>query len=495
MKRRQGQIVHRWGRSAVTAVVALIVLCGGAVRSTGVETAGRFTCGESPGILAALAFQPQFIRAESVDFQIKTGALNVWMGPAGSAPPRLPPGDWKALPRGSQITTDAQGEAWLTSLENRRQCGRMYIFQSSGLKLSTCGRAQAQAGNVLCARSGASYFIKSCVGLFVLETPGARVVLRGTTVALLYLPGRQLSLVVLFEGQAQAQAIGNFETGASGPTSVLTPGSFWFSLPAGSPSNVAGLNSQSVYPLDRLPRLIGALQEREANLTAWIGKILSRAREDNVPFPAALEVYLPPSGSPSASGPTITSVRVVPPSPSTTDQVILSATARELGARLGQMEIYVNGALVQHCGTGECRVTLAPQPIGRVSYEVRAYNEAGQATSQVGTFAVTGERQTDVDAPVFTRLEVIPAQLTPRESFTLTAEARDLGGTVSRIELDINGRTARVCYGDTCSVTVGPFQFGSVRYSARAYDKAGNEVSRAGSVQVSECYAENSVSC
>ena len=491
MKRKQGQIVRRWGRSAVTAVVALIVLCGGAVRSTGVETAGRITC----GMLSALAFQPQFVRAETADFQIKTGSLNVWMGPAGSAPPRLSPGDWKALPRGSQIITDAQGEAWLTSLENRRQCGRLYIFQSSGLKLSTCGRAQAQAGNVLCARSGASYFIKSCVGLFVLETPGARVVLRGTTVALLYLPRRQLSLVLLFEGQAQAQAIGNYETGASGPTSVLTPGSFWFSLPAGSPSNFAGLNSQSVYPLDRLPRLIGALQEREANLIPWIVKILSRAQEDNVLFPAALKAYLLPSDPPPPAGPTITGVRVAPPSPSMTDQVVLSATARELGAGPGRMEIYVNGALVQHCGTWECQVTLAPQPIGRVHYEVRAYNEAGQATSQVGTFTVTGERQTDVDAPVFTRLEVIPAQPTPRESFTLTAEARDLGGTVSRIELDINGRTAKVCYGDTCSVTVGPFQIGSVRYSARAYDNAGNEVSRTGSVQVSECSGNEGKSC
>lgn len=61
------------------------------------------------------------------------------------------------------------------------------------------------------------------------------------------------------------------------------------------------------------------------------------------------------------------------------------------------------------------------------------------------------------------------------DHITVSADASDPDG-VSRIEILVNAERVKTCYGNTCAVTVGPFDRSSVSYAATMYDTHGNMV-------------------
>lgn len=213
---------------------------------------------------------------------------------AGRAGPHHAGGrDWQTLPGGSRITTDRDGEGWLRFLgENRRECGLLYVFQQSGLTVDKCPKSLRAAGNSVCNTGGATAYRNFCRSELILQTPTARVRPTGTWIGLVYVPERELTLVLLFEGRAEVQPVRTAQGDVLGRSSTLGAGSFWLTSPDGTPQGVGGFVRGGTYPLTQLPDLVEVLRPTQPNLFPWVRRIVDHARLDGVPVPTSLVEYV-----------------------------------------------------------------------------------------------------------------------------------------------------------------------------------------------------------
>ena len=104
-----------------------------------------------------------------------------------------------------------------------------------------------------------------------------------------------------------------------------------------------------------------------------------------------LEVDLsaPPVETRDETPPSISRPDVSPAEPTPDDQVTISVAARDAESGVERIEIYVNQKLVQRCTSAKCSVTLgAFSGAGDVQVQVLAYDQAGNQSSQEGSFAV-----------------------------------------------------------------------------------------------------------
>jgi hypothetical protein len=110
---------------------------------------------------------------------------------------------WYELLEGHTLWTRKYGEAEL----NLSDCypGHIYIFRYSslGFQVQTCGRSSFASGSVNCLERG-SWYQHACAEEFdiVVWTGSARIIKRGTTYSVTYLPDyRDTTLVLVFEGE------------------------------------------------------------------------------------------------------------------------------------------------------------------------------------------------------------------------------------------------------------------------------------------------------
>ncbi|MCZ7567101.1 MAG: SH3 domain-containing protein [Ardenticatenaceae bacterium] len=241
---------------------------------------------------------------------------------------RLPDDGWYQLLSGSLIATDDLGEAWL----QLRTCPMLvYIFQNSGLVTSACSKAEQTSGNVTCSTQGTAAFRDECASKIVIQTPGAEVTLEGTWLTVTYLPDRQLTVVLVFDGKAAVQPVRNLAEHEDAPRDLGNPimvkaQHFWFSTPGESADPIGGLAAREPHPFDRLPLVM-----QELGLERWMEKILERARMDNVlgdpsPFSPTPTISVTRTPSPTATA---------TPTPTPEPPRLCTVVSRALNLRTG----------------------------------------------------------------------------------------------------------------------------------------------------------------
>lgn len=254
----------RWYRARVLRVTVGIL-------AAGMLLMGCTRGGRTPQI------PPTEVAELETDSQVRREMAVVWAGPGDvSVLPGLDDQDWHSLPAGSLVTTDDSGEGWV----NISDCMLIYIFQNSGLAKAACPKSDYIGGNVTCAIEGTSVYNNSCAGQVIIQTLSAEVELQGTWLSVTYLPDQQLSLIMVFEGDATVRPVLDFDARTLGGRRNVEEGHFWFSTPGDRADRVAGLDARESHPFDRLPPLLDAL-----DLWPWMDRIQARADTDDVPFP------------------------------------------------------------------------------------------------------------------------------------------------------------------------------------------------------------------
>ncbi|MEA3336763.1 MAG: hypothetical protein U9R25_12685 [Chloroflexota bacterium] len=217
------------------------------------------------------------------DSQIRRELPIVWMGPGNVSPlPRLRDSNWHDLAAGGKVTTDQDGEAWL----DINDCLRIYLFQDSQLVKAACPKSSYSGGNVTCSLAGTGVYNNTCGSQVVLQTPSADVVLESTWVVLTYLPDEKLTVVVVAEGEADVWPVTEFDTRETTPRPITVHDQeLLFTAPDDELMDISGLPPRVPLPLVDVYPLV-----EELGLGIWLDRTVSRADQDNVPFPQPDEI-------------------------------------------------------------------------------------------------------------------------------------------------------------------------------------------------------------
>ncbi|UCC65181.1 MAG: LysM peptidoglycan-binding domain-containing protein [Anaerolineae bacterium] len=251
---------RRWQRRLLLVLVVVGALLAGML------LAG---CKDRPTPTPTKVFEVQ------TDCRVRRELAEVWAG-SGDMVPQLTDGVWRDLSAGDLVTTDNNGEGWVKMSD----CMLIYVFQDSGLIKAACPRSDYSGGNVTCAMAGTSVYNNSCASQIIIQTLSAEVVLEGTWLSVTYIADQQLTVIMVFEGQAEVRPVQHFDARTLAETVEVVEGHFWFSAPGVEVDPVAGLAAREPHPFDRLPPLIEAL-----DLGPWLERIKKRAEVDKVPFP------------------------------------------------------------------------------------------------------------------------------------------------------------------------------------------------------------------
>lgn len=119
----------------------------------------------------------------------------------GSSRP-LTPDRTYPLKTGDRIKTDVRGTAEV----NIAKCMTIYVFESSGLTMSTCpGFAR---GNAVCSSSGTSLFNNRCNShIRKVETDTAEIKLEGTYFRVAYWPEKKRTIIDVHEGPVEVRQL------------------------------------------------------------------------------------------------------------------------------------------------------------------------------------------------------------------------------------------------------------------------------------------------
>jgi hypothetical protein len=215
--------------------------------------------------------------------QLRRYLANVWARTeAGGSPSMLNDDTWHAVKEGARVRTDEQGEGWLRV----RDCMTVYVFQKSEMMIAPCSKSEYTSGSINCQLAGTSVYNNSCESRVkqIIETPTAEVTLEGTWVSVTYLPARQLTLTMVFQGQASIRPVLAIEGRRLGEPVVVKESQFWLSVPDDRRGAISGLptaaDARQPQGFDRLPTLLDALGMNE-----WRDRIWKRAAKDKINAP------------------------------------------------------------------------------------------------------------------------------------------------------------------------------------------------------------------
>jgi hypothetical protein len=186
-------------------------------------------------------------------------------------------GDWHPLDTGDTLATNDSGEAEL----NFSDCwdGRLFLFDNSegNIRVRDCHKAQYDEVSNLCIPNGTWYSGK-CRGEFSATTGSVQLTKLGTSFSITALPeGREISLVVVVEGQVRVEPVLSYNPTDLGQALDVSGGAFYFTMPDAMLSDVAGLEPRVAHPVDEL----GAVA-RELGIVDWMLDVRDRAKEDGV---------------------------------------------------------------------------------------------------------------------------------------------------------------------------------------------------------------------
>jgi hypothetical protein len=204
---------------------------------------------------------------------------------------------WHDLIGQGMVTTDTNGQAEIRG----PGCGSLFIYQDSGLQRRDCERGGASSSCV----TGA-ILNKDCD--VVIDTLPATVSFLGTWVSVIYLPGSEVTLVIVGEGVAAVTPYKtvSYEREGDGPLDFVATGreatdEVVIKVPGGqeplflytaSDERLAELMEGQELPPPRQPRSIEelapvqvALSARDPILDRWLGEIREQGPKDGIPIP------------------------------------------------------------------------------------------------------------------------------------------------------------------------------------------------------------------
>jgi hypothetical protein len=184
---------------------------------------------------------------------------------------------WHPLAAGDALSADATGEAEL----NFSDCwdGRLYLFDGSEgeVLVRDCRKAQYDEVSNLCIPNGTLYSSK-CLGEFSVSSGSGTMTKLGTSFSVTALPGdREISLVVVLEGQVRVEAVKSFDPTVLEQATDVSAGEFYFTMPDAILSDVAGLRPRTRHSVSDLWPVA-----RELGIEDWMVKVRGRAEEDGV---------------------------------------------------------------------------------------------------------------------------------------------------------------------------------------------------------------------
>ncbi len=320
------------------------------------------------------------------DAQVRREASRVFAGSSSaSVLPELADSQFHTLEDGDRVTTDSVGEALLQI----RDCLRIFLFQQSGLVKAACPKSDFAAGNALCSLAGTSVFNNQCAGQVVIQTNTAEINLNGTWLSVTYLPERELSLVMVLEGEAECRAVVDPDSRRMGSASTVPSDSFWFTTPGAGADTVAGFSARQVYPLEAVGPMLDTL-----DLWPWWERMEQRAGADEIPFPELGEPGSSGGTQPVDRTPPEVFVSHEPGNPSDQDQVRFIVEAYD-DAGVERIELNVDGEWVHSCtGSEICEYEGGPYPAGRVDYRAVAFDpEGNQGASERGFVSIGAAEQ------------------------------------------------------------------------------------------------------
>jgi hypothetical protein len=191
----------------------------------------------------------------------------VWAGSPATNPPLLDHYNWTSLSAGDAIKTDEAGQA---EIQLDGCSGSLYVFKDGVIQVSTCLEEEQASGLATCVQVGTGYFNVECTSRFTVDTPSSRITVLGTAFSVTYVPERQLTLVIVFEGGVTVQPVIDFDTGKLAPESIrVDSGEFLYTEP--------GLETPKPLPFEELPPLV-----QELGIHPWIDDIEQRAERDRL---------------------------------------------------------------------------------------------------------------------------------------------------------------------------------------------------------------------
>jgi len=194
---------------------------------------------------------------------------------AGVAEPldELAGNDPLSLDPGGLVQTDVTGEAEVV-IEG---CLSLFIFQDTGLTRSTCRREDAQSGLGFCATGGMVSVINNCTSQVDIQTPSANVTTNGTYFSVIYLPEEQLSIVQLYEGSLDVEAVIDPRSGQTTRPREIGDNTMWFSSPGLDPPSISGVSAREAVPLEAWEAVRGELISRNPNVAKWMAAATNTA--------------------------------------------------------------------------------------------------------------------------------------------------------------------------------------------------------------------------
>lgn len=183
------------------------------------------------------------------------------------------------------VTTDLNGEAEVTI----EDCLKIFVFELSGLTRSTCREADLESGLAVCSTAGITTVINNCLAKVTIQTPSSTVVTQGTMFSVIYLPDDQLSLVQVYEGQVEVNAVTDMGSGEMSGGSTLGEDSLWFSQPGDEPPSINGIPARSEQPMEVWGALWPELIVRYPYLDTWMNSTRDVIEAENEEFQDYLE--------------------------------------------------------------------------------------------------------------------------------------------------------------------------------------------------------------
>lgn len=325
--------VHRRRLAGVTMLLGVFIFLSSGCGAPGQSQSVQVTPDQATAPATAPVRELTEVAVVQTEAKVKRENSQVQAGPANVSPlPLLSDNEFHALAAQSVVATNDDGEAQVEI----RDCLTVFVFQRSQLVTASCPRSSAVSGSPTCA-FGTSAFSNNCAGQVVIQTRSAQIELQGTWLTVTYLPERQLSLAMIYEGQAKIWPVRDFESRTLGEPLTVGERHFWFSNPGDTAASVAGLRGRRVYPFEMAPDVMA-----ELNMNSWLSRIKPRAEADGIDFPeylimeptptpavVATATYRPPATETprppvtTTRQPTATVTRVPPPTATAT----VSATA------------------------------------------------------------------------------------------------------------------------------------------------------------------------
>ena len=185
------------------------------------------------------------------------------------------------LAPGGMVTTDSNGEAEIVI----QGCLKLFVFQDVTLERSTCRKSDAASGLGVCSTGGLTGVLNQCLSKVDVQTPSSSASTNSTWYSVIYLPEDRLSIIQVYEGSVEVNAVINQRTDTITDGQKIEAGNLWFTAPGAQAPNIGGVQGRQPQPLEVWQALRPALIERYPQLNDWMDSAKDKADREDLIFP------------------------------------------------------------------------------------------------------------------------------------------------------------------------------------------------------------------